>query len=423
MTPLEATAPGPRVALLGAFAFPYPQGSQIFFAQQARDLGEAGAQPVLLCYGRGVGEAPEAIERIPSPKRLAPRAMGSGPQWGKPVADLALLGTWLRAARRARQRAQPFDFVLAHNVEAAAIALASRRATRTPVVYVAHTLLRHELSAYLPERHSGEAARAGQQIERAIVRRADGVITLCGAAHRALSPHAPGEVALIPPSFEARPAPDPAHQARACRRHGLSPGRYALYSGNLDRYQDLDLLAAAARRLPASFDPVVVASHAPPSPAPSPTPLAPGRETPRSARLRHVRVRDFEEMRTLIHGAGCLVAPRRRIGGFPIKLLNYMEARRPIIAFAGAAPGLKHGESAWLIEETDSATETADRMAEAMANALTALFADPALGRHLGAGARHRLEAQHPSPLIGAKTVDYLSRLARQPENAELQVP
>ncbi|HIF97597.1 MAG TPA: hypothetical protein EYQ54_11315, partial [Myxococcales bacterium] len=104
MTPLEATAPGPRVALLGAFAFPYPQGSQIFFAQQARDLGEAGAQPVLLCYGRGVGEAPEAIERIPSPKRLAPRAMGSGPQWGKPVADLALLGTWLRAARRARQR-------------------------------------------------------------------------------------------------------------------------------------------------------------------------------------------------------------------------------------------------------------------------------------------------------------------------------
>jgi glycosyltransferase involved in cell wall biosynthesis len=406
--------------LLGAFAFPYPQGSQIFFAQQARDLGEAGAQPVLLCYGSGVGAAPDAIERIPSPKRLAPRVMGSGPQWGKPLADLALLGTWLRAARRARRRGRPFDFVLAHNVEAAAIALASRRATRTPVVYVAHTLLGHELSAYLPERHAGEAARTGQQIERAIVRRADGVIVLSGAAHRALSPHAPGEVALIPPSFHARPAPDPAHQARTCRRHGLSPGRYALYSGNLDRYQDLDLLAAATRRLPASSDPVVVASHAPPSPAP--TPLAPGRETPRPAQLRHVRVGDFEEMRSLIHGAGCLVAPRRRIGGFPIKLLNYMEARRPIIAFAGAAPGLKHGESAWLIEETGSATETADRMADAMAKSLTAVFAVPALGRHLGAGARHQLEAQHSGRLIGAKTVDYLSGLARRPENAGLRV-
>jgi len=410
--------PAPRVALLGAFAFPYPQGSQIFFAEQAKILAEAGNRPALLCYGSGVGTTPENIERIPAPKRLAPRAMGSGPQWGKPVADLALLGTWLRAARRARRRGKPFDFVLAHNAEAAAIALAARRATRTRVVYVAHTLLRHELSTYLPERHAEEAARLGQQIDRALVRRADGVIALCDAAQRALDPHAPSEVALIPPSFEVRPTPDPAHQSRTCRRHGLSPGRYALYSGNLDRYQELDLLAAAARRRSASSDPVVVASHAPIS-AFSAHASTPENSSPPN--LRRIRVRDFEEMRALIHGAGCLVAPRRRIGGFPIKLLNYMEARRPIIAFPEAAPGLKHGESAWLIQDNANSARGAQRTADAMANALTALFADPALGQHLGAGARHQLETQHPGSLIAAKIVDYLSELAPLSHRVEFQ--
>jgi len=220
------------------------------------------------------------------------------------------------------------------------------------------------------------------------------------------------------PSFEVRPTPDPAHQSRTCRRHGLSPGRYALYSGNLDRYQELDLLAAAARRRSASSDPVVVASHAPIS-AFSAHASTPENSSPPN--LRRIRVRDFEEMRALIHGAGCLVAPRRRIGGFPIKLLNYMEARRPIIAFPEAAPGLKHGESAWLIQDNANSARGAQRTADAMANALTALFADPALGQHLGAGARHQLETQHPGSLIAAKIVDYLSELAPLSHRVEFQ--
>jgi hypothetical protein len=38
-----------HVALVGAFAFPYPQGSQVFFAQQARALMAAGARVTLVC--------------------------------------------------------------------------------------------------------------------------------------------------------------------------------------------------------------------------------------------------------------------------------------------------------------------------------------------------------------------------------------
>ena len=398
--------PPPQLALMGAFAFPFPQGSQIFFAEQARALTAAGARPTLLCYGRGSDHAPGDLERITPPAWLAPRAMGSGPRWAKPLADLALLGTWQAAARRAGQQQQPFEFVLAHNAEAAIIALAARRTTRVRVVYVAHTLLQHELSAYLPERLAREAGRAGQQIERSIARRADGVITLCEATQRALSPHARADVALIPPSFEARPAPNAQAQAQSCQKHGLVPGHYTLYSGNLDRYQELDLLARAASQLPVSAGPLVVATHAlPSSKQPNPGP----------ARLLRVRVRDFEEMRHLIHAAGCLVAPRRRIGGFPIKLLNYMEAGRPIVAFAGAAPGLKADESAWIIAPEDPGVpdekDPRSQAAHALTHALTRLSADPELGRRLGAGARRQLETRHPGRRIAAETLDYLAGL------------
>lgn len=400
----------PRLALMGAFAFPFPQGSQIFFAEQARALTAAGTRTTLLCYGRGSGDAPGDLERIAPPAWLAPRAMGSGPRWTKPVADLALLGTWHAAARRAGQRQQPFEFLLAHNAEAAIIALMARRTTRVRVVYVAHTLWQHELSAYLPEGLAREAGRAGRQIERSIARRADGIIALSEATQQALSPYARAGVALIPPSFETRPSPDAQAQSQSCLQHGLVPGRYTLYSGNLDRYQELDLLAQAAGQLPDSAGPLVVATHA-----------LPGSEqpTPGSSKLLRVRVRDFEEMRHLVHAAGCLVAPRRRAGGFPIKLLNYMEAGRPIVAFAGSAPGLKNGESAWIVSPEDpgsgSENEVRSQAARALAHALTRLSTDAELSQRLGAGARRQLENRHPRQRIAAETLDYLAELPGPP--------
>nr|MCS5635677.1 glycosyltransferase family 4 protein [Myxococcota bacterium] len=208
--------PGPRLAVIGAFAFPYHQGSQLFLAGQARALADAGARPSILCYGRGVGDGPEGIERISPRESFAPRALGSGLHWGKPLADAALLAAGRRAARRARQAGRPFDFVLAHNAEAAAIALASRRSFRAPVVYVAHTLWRHELSAYLPAAWTGRAEGLGGRIDRFVARHADGVIALAEETRTALGPDAASPVAVIPPGFEAGVPPSPPQIAEVC---------------------------------------------------------------------------------------------------------------------------------------------------------------------------------------------------------------
>ncbi|MDG2332800.1 MAG: glycosyltransferase family 4 protein [Myxococcota bacterium] len=393
--PTSPTIPTPRLALLGAFPYPYPQGSQVFFTEQAQALQTAGSRPTLFTYGAGRGTPPEDLRLVRSFARLSPRTLKSGPQWGKPLADLGLLASWIAGARRARREGDPFAFALAHNVEAAVVGLMSRRLTGVPTVYVAHTLLREELSAYLPERLEAEADRMGLWIERSIARRADAIITLCPEARGELAPHARGPVALIPPGYSPRPVPSAAEQAQSCRRYGLAVGEYILYSGNLDRYQDLELLAEAAGRLPPEAGPVVIASHAESEPATRDLDPVPG------GAVRRIRVQDYAQMRSLIWGARCLVATRKRVGGFPIKLLSYMEAGRPIVAFAGAAPGLVHDESAHLLHRDSGARE--------LATALSALVRDPERSQRLGAGARSQLENQHPWPSVAERSLAFLA--------------
>jgi len=377
------------LALLGAFPFPLPQGSQIFMADQARALARAGARPTLFTYGRGQGAPPPDLDVAAAPAWTTPRAMRSGPNAGKPLADSALLATWTRAASRQR-----FAFALAHNVEAAWIGLLARARTRVPVVYVAHTLLRHELSAYAHPRWRRVLDRTGARIDHFVARHADAVLALCEEAADELAPHARGPVAVIPPGHDPAGPPSSAAIDRVCAHHDLRPHAFFLYTGNLDGYQELELLAAAAGRLPAGAPPVAVATHDAPAAAAAARRLSP---------LRIVSVSAWDEMRALIHAARALVLTRRRPGGFPVKLLNYMEAARPIVAFEQVAVGLRDGESARLL---DAAAGAAD-----LASALTGLDREPAAAERLGAAAHRHLLDHHGWEAIAQRTLELLAKL------------
>jgi glycosyltransferase involved in cell wall biosynthesis len=169
--------------------------------------------------------------------------------------------------------------------------------------------------------------------------------------------------------------------ASACFRHGLAPDRFALYAGNLDRYQALAVLDDAAAREPGL--PIVVATH--------------DARRARFARLRVTRVGSIEEMRCLVHGAAVALLPRESLGGFPIKLLHAMEAGRAIVARRGVADTLVDGESAWLVPD--------DAGAEHFAEALRALAADPVLRARLGAAARSALATHHAWPARADETL------------------
>ncbi len=365
-----------RLALVGAFAFPVPQGSQLFARDQARALVAAGATVTLFCYGNGDGPTPPGVSLVRIPRALTPRRRRAGPSLAKPIADAALAVVLARA-----QRANPFDVALAHNAEAALAALCARAATGLPVLYVAHTLLARELSSYAPAVLRSGLDRIGRGLDRALAARADGVLALSPEAAKRLGRDARGPVAVIPPGSEAGPAPQHAAIARTCARFGLEPGRFVLYAGNLDAYQELRELAEAARRLAPL--PVVVATQTPEGCAPPP--------------LRVLRLASAEEGRTLGYGAAVAVLPRRIPGGFPIKLLNYMEAGRAIVAHACVAGALEHDRSGWLLA---AGATTAD-----FAAAILALANDPERAARLGRGARSALETDFAWPALARRTL------------------
>jgi glycosyltransferase involved in cell wall biosynthesis len=386
-----SAVPGPRLALLGAFPWSSAQGSQVFAREQARALARLGARPVVVTYGRGPLPPPDDLPWLPIARRLSPRSARSGPSAAKLVADGALLAHWVRLARHRR-----IDAVIAHNAEAAAVALAARPFTGVPVVYVAHTLMAHELSTYGSASRRARAATrvldgAGRVLDRTLARRADGVVVLTEMARRELSADARGPVALLPPGHVPQPPPSRDASGRACARAGVEPGRFALYTGNLDAYQGIDRLAAAAGRLRAGGVPVVVATHEPPPPG---APVG---------GLRVIELDGVGDMRALVHAAGVLVLPRRAPGGFPMKLLNYLESGRPVVAHGAGAPGLRDGQEALILPDSASSDD--------WAAAVLGLLDDRDRAAGIGARGRRHLEHVHDWSKIASATLEFLGAL------------
>ncbi len=273
------------------------------------------------------------------------------------------------------------------------IGLAARAIIKVPVLYVVHTLLRFELASYAAARWTPLLDPIGRSIDDFIARRADGVLALCDDAVGFLTAQARGPIRTVPPGLDPGPPPGKDATAEVCERFGLEAGSYALYTGNLDGYQELDLLAGASRELARDDEAnprVVVATH----------------HRDRAEKhlagvpnLRCIEIASFDEMRALTFAAQSLVLTRRRRGGFPIKLLNYMEAARPIIAIESIAPGFEHKENAWLMRP--------DAGPKDLAHALRTIASDPDLASRLGAGARKLLEQRHRWSTLAKETLDF----------------
>ncbi|MFP6655985.1 MAG: glycosyltransferase [Myxococcota bacterium] len=410
-----------RLLLVGAFPYPQHHGSQVYFQEQAIALRSLGARITLLTYGcgnrppiqqpRGEGQdhaaahwrALDGFDLQISAKWTAPSSLGSGPHWQKPLADLGL-ATRLRQIVAFSQENDAFDAILTHNSEAALSALWALPKPRPAILYCVHTLLGQELSAYLkgpktnsfldrfdPSSRSSMLGsgldRLGEGIDRWLARHADGWISLTHSSERVMRQFSDGPGALIPPAV-----PDPLSRrivvepAEMARRHGLEPGRFLLYSGNLDGYQELDILAAVARRRKSTGlgrQPLVLASHSAQKSAGWAKRAMPG--------VQFVHVESLAEMQALLSSARASLLTRRAEGGFPIKLVNSLAVGTPVLAFHEAEWGLKH--------ERDSLICDATEPVASLAAAIERLEEDDGLAARIATGARERyLERHRPEP-------------------------
>jgi 1,2-diacylglycerol 3-alpha-glucosyltransferase len=352
--------------MVAASPFPYPQGSQVLIGQLAAALQRQGQAVRLVTYHCGIGRPPKGLEI----QRIRPfaslGAVQARPSWQKPLLDLLLTWELLRLVRRWQA-----DVVHTHNFEGLLAALLVRRLTGVPVVYHVHNAMGLELHTYF-RRQLGRWAGGvvGRWVDAHLPRRADHCIVLNTRAAEYFERRGVEHLSVIPPGIDF----EPGDAARA--RLALGHGPLVLYSGNLDHYQDLDLLLAAFG---------LVADARPKARLVFSTNAAPAEWQARAegagigGQTIFVQADEFDTARDLLAAADAAICPRTICLGFPIKLLNYMAAGKAIVASEGSAYGLRHLENGWVVDDGD---------VEGMAGAIITLLDDPALAGRLGESAR-----------------------------------
>src|SRR6185295_14747398 len=207
-----------------------------------------------------------------------------------------------------------------------------------------------------------------------------------------LRAHGVGEHAIdmIPPggSIEEFPAWSGDELGAVRARFGFGARPLLLYTGNLDAYQNVELLVASMARVRAAVPDalLVLATHAAP------------RDLPASLRVRRdgagglpdgvrlVAADSFTVVRDLLQVADVALCPRSEWSGFPMKLLNYLAAGKAVVVSAGSAKAVRHGVNGWVVDRPGP---------DAFADAVVTLLRAPLLRAALGEAARRTVEDEY----------------------------
>ena len=353
-----------RIAMVAAKPFPVPQGSQVLVLQTADLLQARGHEVHLVVYGYGLGDAPPGLHLHRAANVPGPRKTLAGPSWAKPLQDMAMV-----RALRAVLRDHPIDIVHAHNYEGLLVALL---AGKRPIVYHAHTCLRDELPHFLSPALLSRPI--GGLMDTALPHRADAIVALHDRAREYLIAHGCREkdVVVVPPPV------DPGMVLPIVVRDELPK---IVYAGNLDAYQNLDLLrvAMAIVRAKEPRARLHIATADPRS--------CPGADS-------RIEVRTVHDLQRVFGDDIVVACPRVSWSGYPIKLLNAMAAGKPIVACKSAAYGLSHRDTALIVPDND---------ARAFADALLELLRTPTLRRRLGETAQNAAKTTLAPATIAAR--------------------
>ncbi len=372
-----------RVAMVAACEFPALRGSQVLVRDLATDLEKLGHDVHLLTHsgggrGAGVGSLPESAV----PARLT----------GRVRKNLKLAFDLYRVVKR-----EKIDVIHAHNYEAPLLAYVTRWLTGVPVVYHAHNALSDELATYVERGWmKAIARRLGRWMDRHVPRRADFAIALTGELERFLLSCGvePDRVSIVPPSFEER--------GRARLKAGDDRDRFVVaYAGNLDAYQDLGVLFQGFVHFRSKVQNaiLVIITHE------SDWRRRAGwllEELVAQKSARVAVLSGFADASEEMHRADVLVCPRSSWSGYPIKLLNYRAAGRPIVAAAGSAKGICDGVDGLVFRNGDS---------RHLAEQLDRLYESVDLRERLAACALERLRKNHDPQKIASEIERIHARL------------
>ena len=317
-----------RVLLIAPQPFYTARGTPMNVLQMCRALSHGGYHVDLATYPLGETVELPGLRIFRAPRLPGIHSVPIGFSVRKLALDIAL---GLRVAERLlRER-----YVAVHAVEEAVFLALPAVFLGTPLVYDLDSQLSEQL-AYGGTIRSPWLLRGVRSLERFALRRSRAAITVCRSltiAAKKLCPEA--EIFQIEdaPLEESLLDPDDQRVAELRRELRLEDRPIVVYTGNLERYQGIELLLESAEVLRMQMPDVAF--------------LLVGGDTGGVARLQAeltlrgldsnviaVGPRPPEQMADWMGLADVLISPRIHGDNTPLKLYTYMRSGRPIVATA-----------------------------------------------------------------------------------------
>jgi len=366
---------GLRIALVAACPFTASRGTPIRIHRMAEALAHRGHEVHVVTYhlGEPPVDPPFEVHRI-KPLRFY-KKISPGPSYRKLLQVDRHLARLLASVLSSNE----IDLIHAHHYEGLIVALRSRR-RGVPIIYDAHTTLHSELPYYRMGLPRWLKLGVGAVLDRYLPRTAHHTIAVTEKIREKLldiEAVKPDRVSVISNGVEPE---------LFVERTDRSPERTAkqntiLFAGNLAAYQGIDLLLEAFAELRAqrSDTRLVIAS------------LSSFEECEFLADSLGVRdAVDFiptglPQLPAVLARADVAVSPRVDCTGIPQKLLNYMAAGLPVVAFEGSAATIRHGETGLRVPNGDT---------QALARAIELAIDDRELATRLGQAAQQEMRAE-----------------------------
>lgn len=385
-----------RVLVVAPQPFFAERGTPIAVRRLVETLCADGHRVDLLTYPFGEHVEVDGLEIHRCARFPGVRRVGIGFSVGKILLDLMLLPKLFRMAKAGR-----YDMV--HAVEESVyLTLLLRWRHRADVVYDMDSSLADQLA----DTHA--VFRFIQpllsRIEQWAIRGADVVAPMCQelADYAADVRDTEDPVVLhdvpLGNGSDARP--------RARPTSGESEARpLALYVGNLEAYQGIDLLVDAVEHLPDDVPVSIQVVGGPTDEAERFRSVVERRGL--ESRIEFVGPRPVEQLHSLLAEADILLSPRTKGSNTPLKIYSYMESGRPILA-------TRLSTHTQVLD--DSTALLVDPSPDAYARGLVRLVGDERLRSALGASARRRVRRSYSPWSFTRKVRDIYGSSVRRAE-------
>lgn len=355
-----------RVGLVAGCPYPVPQGSQVFIKENALALKRTGNEVHLIVYGYGTGLPDDNIYIHRSPNPVNYQRTSSGPSFKKVILDLTMIRTLRNVCNKYN-----IQVLFAHNYEGLLVSILSGF---RPIIYHAHNVMSDELPYYFSKYHNF-IRYLGKFLDETLPKKADYLVVPHEklAGYLILRGCKKSKVKIIPPPI------DVSEFAISKIDSGKTPP--ILYTGNLDKYQNIELLINAFHKVKREVKDarLIIATH---------------EKVKEEIKIEGVEItllNDFDSLKKILAEDSVVAIPRVSWSGYPIKILNAMASGKAIVCCKGSAYGIKNGETGIVVE---------DNCEEKFAEALIKLLKEPDLREKLGKKARETIEkVNHPQKI------------------------